>query len=256
MKWFLRQGIPLCLVFLGGIVVGRQWARTGEANEGDAVRGTERASYARVFTGESSVSRSRDASRKGTGEGSRRASENINWDALRVMGRVPGEDLFGKEDVTNALLSLTDEEKVFLIEGWEAAQDALKLTESRSSSHQWNEGDTEVQIKVPPLGVERAKIRESFAKTVNKVLGPERARVFLAMKGGEEMFGSGDEEQSYIIAAESVGDGTDRFRITRQVGETRSQWVADAIPPKFRHLTDGAGIDFRLYDPASEGGCR
>ncbi len=249
----------LLLTLVLGICLGRLWPRAGRdefairptGGEGSGSPSRDRRLPNRVPLAESAANQLRTASDIRAIEIDSATLERL---ALQMGARVPEFHLFEADDPSLDFIGITESEKVSLEEAWEGAKEGMKGYAAQVSVYRWEDDDSSVAITVPPLGEEGARQREFLAGEIREILGETRASGFLALKRIGEVFGSGGEEQKYTIFVEFAGNGFERYRIIRRIGDEERQWIADAIPDEIRHLTNAAGIEPRVHDIALEEG--
>jgi len=164
---------------------------------------------------------------------------------------VPKDELFFADDPVVEALGITENEKIRLGEFWRSALRQIRRAEVARSEVREND-DGSVSFRIDPLAGLRSSVRAQFAARVKRELDSDRGAAFLSFKGGGRLFGGGEQPVECRLSIESAGNGRWRFHITRKQGDSRKVWVADAIPPELRHLTDAAGILPRVHDPAGE----
>ncbi|MEM1083436.1 MAG: hypothetical protein AAGI48_04895 [Verrucomicrobiota bacterium] len=173
--------------------------------------------------------------------------------ALAAGIPTPEGDLFGPQDPCIEALALDDHEVAFLQQEWRGVCKKLKQAEVECLSFSENR-DGSVVMTLDPTSGARAEQRKAFRLAAIERLGEQRGEAFVALKGGDDLLGSGDQPVEYHVDMEENGSGGWRFRVEQSSGDQRQMWVCDAIPEKLQHLTDAAGIRRRLHDPTLDPG--
>lgn len=156
-------------------------------------------------------------------------------------------DLFRKDDQVEALLKISPHERERMEQAWELSRKKVESLEVSTSRSEVNE-DGSVSITVPDLSQSLKPVGEAFSDELELVLGPERGRLFLAMKQVGRVFTPECGERKHHIAVESVGDGNWRYHMTYEDEHNRRVWVGDGVPNEIRHITDAARVQPSLAE--------
>jgi len=230
----------------GGFVAGRMTADTGAPDAGTHAGGAATPeTVTRVVvaplppdTGNAAAA---DGRRSAPVAVERARAVVLPADALSLLSsvqvRVPQGRLFENNDPAEAALGIVDQEKAGLQQAFRKALEEVKRAEAGATSFVPEEGGV-TMLTVAPTPAARNRLRAEFAARAAEVLGDERGQAFVAIKGGDALFGAGDMEKNYMV--EQTDDG---YRISVMEGDERRVLIGDSVPESLRHITGVAGLD-------------
>ncbi|QQL45889.1 hypothetical protein [Sulfuriroseicoccus oceanibius] len=242
----MMQVVGAIALGAGGFVAGRMTADGGSAGGAPApvlAREVEAVTKVIVESGPSVAPAVVDAPRNTVipvVEAKERAVV-LPSDALSLLSsvqvRVPQGRLFENNDPAEAALGIVDQEKAELQQAFRKALAEVKAAEAGATNFIPEDGGV-TMLTVSPTPAARNRLRAEFASRASEILGDERGKAFVAIKGGDALFGAGDMEKNYMIEETDTG-----YRISVMEGDDRRVLIGDSVPETLRHITDVAGLD-------------
>ena len=163
------------------------------------------------------------------------------------------DELFTSDSRVEDILKITDQEKAQLQRSWREMQRKLKRAEVKCVKID-EVDDGSVCIQVPDMSKEVLAMGEHYKASVASVLGENRGLAFSAIKQLDSAFSVAEEDTTYFVKMESIGDGFWRYHMKQQGASGNRAWLGQQIPTHLRHLTEEADIVSELESPAEVDG--
>ncbi len=234
------------------ILSGPEPATSAEGNSAaSSARGADRAASLSSSSADASrVSKRSGLAQRSVDELELRGDDHIaiSLDRLVTMAQVKveppkGKNFFSHDDAVVSLLEVEADQQQAIETHWSQVQATMEADDIQLAEFR-DEADGSFTIQLADSPELEKKAQQKFLSQLEASLGEARGRALFALKGGEQLFDRGAEgvDRSIRISFEDQGNGAYRYRIEEHNGENQRVYLADAIPEKYRHLTDAAGV--------------